>query len=58
MAAATQERQYLFELSLEHAEFPYTELRSVCDRLGDTAERLSDRLCIVRSERAPESMME
>lgn len=58
MGAAKQEKRYLFELSLEHPEFPYAELGSVCDRLGDTAERLNDWLCIVRTERSSESMNE
>lgn len=58
MATAKTEKQYLFELSLEHPEFPYTELSSVCERLGDVAERLSDWLSVVRTERDPGEMME
>lgn len=52
------EREYLFELSLEHPDFPYSELAFVCGRLGDVAERYSDWLCIVRTEKGPEAMME
>ncbi len=43
--------RYLFELSLEHSDFPYNELAAVSERLGDKCTRKSKRICIVESPR-------
>ena len=43
--------RYLFELSLEHSDFPHRELAAVSERLGDKCTRASKRICIVESSR-------
>lgn len=58
MSHPREKSEYLFELSLEHADFPFAELRAVAERLGDESERLSERLCIVRSGRNREEILE
>ncbi len=49
-------RSYLFELSLEHTEFPVRELLALTERLGDRCRRISDHICIIETDRGEESM--
>lgn len=49
--------KYLFELSMEHSDFPYMELSAVSERLGDRCVRISKRICVVESLKTCSEML-